>query len=48
MGLPLRAGVEKNSRWSGGATLSKEGHADSLLEYERTHHNWFPWKKVQL
>ena len=25
--------------------VSKEGHADSLLIYERTHHYWFPWKR---
>ena len=28
-----------------GAALSKEGHADSLLGYEKTNHHWFPWKR---
>ena len=25
-----------------GAAISKEDHADSFLEHERTHHCWFP------
>ena len=28
-----------------GAAVSKEGHTDSLLGYERTRHNWFPWAR---
>ena len=28
-----------------GEAVSKEGHADSLLRYERTDHYWFPWKR---
>ena len=28
-----------------GTSVSKEGNADSLLRYEKTHHNWFPWKR---
>ena len=27
------------------AAVSKNGHADSFLEHERTHHNWFPSKR---
>ena len=27
------------------AVVNKEGHADSLLGYERTHQYWFPLKK---
>ena len=37
----------EDSRWNRnvpGAGLSKERHADSLLEYGKTHHNWFCWK----
>ena len=41
IGLLLRA-------WMGekilGAVLIKEGYVDSLLEYEKTHHYWFPCK----
>ena len=28
-----------------GTAVNKEGHADSLLGYERNHHNGFPWKR---
>ena len=53
MSLPLQAWVGKSvhevetHRLSGkekvlGAVVSKEGHADSLLGHERTHHYWFP------
>ena len=28
-----------------GTAVSKEGHADSVLGHESTHHNWFPWKR---
>ena len=28
-----------------GAEAIKEGHADSLLEHERTHNDWFHWKR---
>ena len=28
-----------------GLVTSKEGHADSLLGHESTHHCWFPWKR---
>ena len=28
-----------------GATVSKIGHAVSLLGHERTHHDWFPEKR---
>ena len=31
-----------------GAVISKEGHADSLLEHERSHHNRLKKEKVQL
>ena len=31
-----------------GAAASKEGHADSVLEHERTHFSWFFFEKVQL
>ena len=27
-----------------GAAVSKGGHADSLLGYEKTYYYWFPWK----
>ena len=27
-----------------GTVDSKEGHAESVLGYERTHYYWFPWK----
>ena len=56
MDLPLQAWVEKTVygveiRWLSGreiipdAVVSKEGHADSYLGHERTHHYWFPWKE---
>ena len=38
-GVETLSGKEKIS----GAIVSKEGYADSLLEHERIHHNWFPW-----
>ena len=28
-----------------GTVVSKEGYVDYLLGYERTHHNWFLWKR---
>ena len=31
-----------------GVDVSKEGHADSLLGYERTDHYWFPWKRFSM
>ena len=56
MGLLQRAWVEKAAHrtqiqlLSGketvlGATVSKEGYADNLIEHESTHHNWLPWKR---
>ena len=52
MGLPLWSWMEKTvhgvkKHWLSnkekvlGATVSKEGHADSLLGHERIHHYWF-------
>ena len=59
MGLSVWDGIEKtvyrvkiywrsNKEKVPGEMDRKEDHADSLLAYERTHHYWFPWKKVQL
>ena len=28
-----------------GAAVSKEGHADNILEHERIYHYRFPWKR---
>ena len=28
-----------------GAAVNKVGHTDSLLGYESSHHDWFPWKR---
>ena len=55
MSLPWQAQVENTiygleTHWFWGkenvpgARISKEGHADSLLEHERNHHYWFPQK----
>ena len=55
MGLPLYDWVKKTlhrmeTHWLSdkekvpGAITSK-GHADCLLGHERTHHNWFSWKR---
>ena len=47
MGLPLWVN-QKDNQWPSSkekvmvAAISKEGHADSDLEYERAHHYWFP------
>ena len=57
MGLPQQAWVEKwvhgvETQWHSskekvlGAMVGKEGDADNLLEDERIHHYWFPWKTV--
>ena len=39
----------KSMKWKNTDSLvkavSKEGHADSVLEDEMTHHYWFPWKR---
>ena len=59
MSLQLQAWVEKTvhgveTHWLSGkekvpaATVSKVGYSDSILEHEKTPHNWFPWKNVQL
>ena len=56
MGLPQQAWVEKTAHEVEihqlsckekvpGARVSKEGHADSLLRHEMTHHYWFPWNR---
>ena len=56
MDLPPWAYVEKTvhgvkTHWHSskekvpGTVVSKEGHADSVLKHEMTHHYWFPWKK---
>ena len=56
MGLSLGAWVKKTvdreetQLLSGkekvlGTAVSKEGHADNLLEHDRTHHNWFSKKR---
>ena len=55
MGLPRQACVKKTVHvveihWITskekvpGEAVSKEGHADCLLGYKRTHYNWFLWK----
>ena len=31
-----------------GVTVNKEDYADSILRYERIHHNWFLWKDVTI
>ena len=44
--LPHRAVVENTVHEKvAGKTVSKEGHADSVLKHERTHHYWFFWKR---
>ena len=55
-GLPLQACIEKivhgvkihwlfNIEKVPGAVVSKEGHAESILGHEKTHHYWFSWKR---
>ena len=57
IGLPLWARIKKTvdkvkTHWLFSkekildTVISKEGHADSLLEQERTHHYWFLWKSA--
>ena len=36
---------KKKKKKSPGAVVSKEGHADSVLQHEITHHYWFLWKR---
>ena len=58
MGFPQRICVEKTvhgveMHWLSdkekvpGVAVSKEGHVDSLLGHEETHHCWSPWKKCK-
>ena len=54
MGLSHRASVEETfhrveTHWlSDKEKVNKEGHADSVLGYERNHHYRFPWKSATL
>ena len=49
---------QKDSPWNGNtdsgkkknpdAAVNKKSHVDTLLEHERTHYYWFPWKGGKL
>ena len=56
MGLLLQASVEKTAHkvethWLSvtekvpGTVVSKESHVGNVLNHEKTHYYWFPWKR---